>query len=185
MCGTKYGVPMIMGLKQSSGKIAWALSGTIGYNTNFTGIQCTPSLTGSGAVLVATFSGDTDGSDNWEYVKSIDTEATITNYPAFNYAATYGTTNSLTGEYQDGWYLPSIAELAEVYKNKEKLNKVLIALGTDKADVIKAADYWSSSQDATHFKLVWLVGFYDGNIDTKHTYGKSSSDYVLVVRICD
>ena len=106
----KYGAtPFVVGIKKGA-RFQWAPSGTTGYNKNFTGIQGTIT------------SGDTDGSDNWEYICSKDPEGTQdaeTNYPAFNYANTYGQTAGLTGtEYADGWYLPSIAELKEIYNNR-------------------------------------------------------------------
>ena len=106
----------------NSGYKVWAPSGTTGYNTNFVGIVCTPSKAGSGAASTATFTGDTDGSDNWDYICSVDPEGTTNpaaNYPAFNYVLNYATTFSLPEGYKDGWYMPSIAELAEIYKNKE------------------------------------------------------------------
>ena len=102
------GLGKAVGLERSS--LAWAKNGTTGYRTNFTGIQGTKT------------SGDMDGSDNWEYICSIDPEGTkdpATNYPAFNCALTYGTTAGLTGtEYETGWYVPSAAELYDVYTNK-------------------------------------------------------------------
>ena len=74
-----------------------------------------------------------DGSDNWEYICSVDptgTADTATNYPSFNFANTYGTTAGLTGtDYADGWYLPSIAELYQVYENKTAIQEGLTATG--------------------------------------------------------
>lgn len=78
------------------------------------------------------FLGDTDGSDNWNYICSIDpmgTADTETNYPAFNFVNNYATTYGLSGEYAVGWYMPSIAELCYMYKNKDALDAVLFALG--------------------------------------------------------
>lgn len=58
----------------------------------------------------ATFTGDTDGSDNWAYICSKDSTGTAdakTNYPAFNWVNNYATTYGLTGTYAEGWYMPS------------------------------------------------------------------------------
>lgn len=119
------GVMFGLGLKQSSSSLMWAPENTTGYSTKFTGIIAYSDRTGIGCGSIATITGDKDGSDNWEYVKSIDPEGTAaaeTNYPAFNFAATYATTAGITGEIAEGWYMPSIAELCELYKNKDILN---------------------------------------------------------------
>src|SRR5574344_1071504 len=61
ICGfNSLGAVVGVGLKQS-GLLQWAPSGTTGYNTNFTAIQS--SCSGSSGSY--TFTGDTDGSDNW------------------------------------------------------------------------------------------------------------------------
>ena len=114
------GTGKVVGLKESSGRLQWAPEGTTGFNTNFTGIQSGYSGDSSSGY---TFTGDIDGSDNWEYIRSIDPEGTAdaaTNYPAFDFANNYGETAGLTGTaYEEGWYVPSIAELYDVYKNRE------------------------------------------------------------------
>ena len=172
----EYGVPGgWLGLYNSyggtnSGEKKWAPSGTTGYNTKFTGIICTPSRTGSGAADTATFTGDTDGSDNWAYICSVDPAGTAdaaTNYPAFNYANNYATTFGLTGEYADGWYMPSLAELCYIYRSKAVLNAVLSALGGIQ---LYSSCYWSSSQYGNDYSNAWGVTFgsgsvYDGNKD--------------------
>ena len=104
-----------MGLKRSSSSLKWSPSGTTGYNTNFTGIQAGYSGSSSSGY---TFTGDLDGSDNWDYICSKDPEGTDTpeeieeNYPAFYFAEKYRETAGLTGtKYETGWYIPSVAEL--------------------------------------------------------------------------
>lgn len=97
-----YGVstPKVIGLQKSASGLKWAPSSATGYGKKFTNIVCTPSKTGSGAALTATFTGDTDGSDNWAEICDVDPEGTAnaaTNYPAFNFANTYGATAGLTG----------------------------------------------------------------------------------------
>ena len=116
----------------NSGTYCWAPEGTTGYNTKFSDIVCTPSTTGTGAADTATFTGDTNGNDNWAYISSVDPACTAkaeTYYPAFNYVNNYATTFGLTGVYADGWYMPSLAELCYIYRNKAVLNAVLSALG--------------------------------------------------------
>ena len=140
--------PKVIGLQESANRLMWAPSGTTGYNEVFTNIVCTPSQTGSGAALTATFTGDTEGSDNWAEICAVDPTGTANaakNYPIFNFANTYGTTAGLTGTvYENGWYVPSIAELCEVYKNKD-----VIQTSLTKASGFKFGSweyYWSSSE---------------------------------------
>ena len=172
------GVMFGLGLKQSSSFLQWAPNYTTGLDTKFTKIIAYSDNTGTGAGSTATITGDTDGSDNWEYVKSIDPKGTAdaaTNYPAFNFAATYATTAGITGEIAEGWYMPSIAELCELYKNKDTLNTSLSKCsGTQFMDNW----YWSSSQyDSSYY--AWALGFSDGYLG----YGDLDSyNYVCCVR---
>lgn len=174
-----YGVstPKVIGLQKSASGLKWAPSSTTGYGKKFTNIVCTPSKTGSGAALTATFTGDTDGSDNWAEICDVDPEGTAnaaTNYPAFNFANTYGATAGLTGTgYENGWYVPSIAELCEVYKNK---NVIQTSLTKANGFEIGTLDYWSSSQKASDVGIyAYLVDFDYGTIDDEYrkTYDKS------------
>ena len=165
----KYGAtPFVVGIKKGA-RFQWAPSGTTGYNKNFTGIQGTIT------------SGDTDGSDNWEYICSKDPEGTQdaeTNYPAFNYANTYGQTAGLTGtEYADGWYLPSIAELKEIYNNRHILAESLSAVGG--ADTLGGSSYWSSSQSSSDNYDAYLLDFSYGSVNYNGKYYYSN---VLVVQ---
>lgn len=180
-----YGVPAgWLGLYNSnggtnSGHYRWAPRGTTSYNTTFTDIICTPSNTGSGAVATATFTGDTDGSDNWAYICSIDPDGTAdaaTNYPAFNYVNNYATTFGLTGDYATGWYMPSVAELCYLCRQKTVLNQVLDALGAIQLYVL---GYWSSSQDADCYFGAWIVSLSD---DVVNSHPKLGSWCVCCVR---
>ena len=182
-----YGAPLgWLGLYNSaggtnSGYYWWAPSGTTGNNTTFTYIICTLSNTDSGASATATFTGDTDGSDNWAYICSIDPDGTAdaaTNYPAFNYVNNYAATFGLTGDYATGWYMPSLAELCYIYRNKELVNKVLNALVAIK---LYNDRYSSSSQIAGdgHMDDAWTVDLSDGYVNYSH---KSSIRRVCCVR---
>lgn len=180
----EYGIPRgWLGIYNSyggtnSGEYRWAPSGTTGYNTKFSDIVCTPSNAGSGVADTATFKGDTDGSDNWAYICSVDPAGTAdaaTNYPAFNYVNNYATTFGLTGEYADGWYMPSIAELCYIYRSKTVLNAVLNAVGG-----IHLCDfYWSSSQNGYYYYEAWDVTISDGKVDF---ISKNYDNYVCCVR---
>ena len=176
ICGSNsYGVPRMIALHISDSNLRWAKSGSTGYNTKFKGIICTPSQTGSGAAQTATFTGDTDGSDNWEYIKQQDPAGAAdaaTNYPAFHWVNQYNTQYSAQlGGTNFAWYMPSLAELCEVYKNKDKINASLKTIhdasgGSAYADEsLGTNSYWSSSQDSDQNNLVWSVNFRDGDVD--------------------
>ena len=170
----------VIGLQNSASYLSWAPSGTTGYNTKFTNIICTPSKTGTGAALTATFTGDTDGSNNWEEICAVDLEGTkdaATNYPAFNFANTYGTTAGLTGtDYENGWYVPSLAELCEVYKNQEMIQTSLTKAS---GFTIGGYFYWSSSHSASWDDDAYVVNFNGGKVEN---YYKSNKMYVFVLQ---
>ncbi len=182
-----YGVltPKVIGLQKSASRLMWAPEDTKGYNTKFTNIVCTPSKTGSWAVSIATFTGDTDGSDNWAEICAVDPTGTAdaaTNYPIFNFANTYGTTAGLTGTgYESGWYVPSIAELCEVYKNKEVIQTSLTKANGFYFEKSDYDEYWSSSQDASYSDTAYLVYIEYGYVYL--SYGdKSGNSNVFVLQ---
>ena len=178
--GTKYAGGQVLGVGlQQSSSLMWAPSGTTGYKTKFENIICTPSETGSGAASTATFAGDIDGSDNWAYICSIDPEGTkdaATNYPAFYYANNYGVTQGITGNYKDGWYIPSLKELCDIYKVKDTVKDVITAVG---GNLGMSSYYWSCSQYASYYYNACRVGFSGGSVSS---YYKYYDDSVLVLQ---
>ncbi len=163
MISDVYGVttPKVIGL-QSASDLMWAPEDTTGWRTMFTNIVCTPSETSNYYEAL----GDTEGSDNWAEICAVDPEGTAdaaTNYPAFYFANTYGTTAELTGtDYEKGWYVPSITELCEVYKNKDVIQTSL----TKASGFTFAYWYWSSSQctSPSPNNAAYQVNFLDGNV---------------------
>lgn len=177
ICGFNKGVPLGMGLTQSTSTLRWAPDGTTGYSTNFKKIQSKY----SGSAPDYIFSGDLDGSDNWNEVCLVDPEGSDTssvNYPAFNFASTYAATAGLlNGSYNTGWYLPAVAELYEVYKNKDIVNAVLTGLG---ATQLRTESYWSSSQYSFSYSYAYYVDFSSGAVSI--SFNKDYNTYVLVLR---
>ncbi len=171
------GVLFGLGLQKASKTLRWADLDTTGYNTSFTDIIATYSGSSSSGY---TFTGDLDGSDNWEYICSVDPEGSAdaaTNYPAFNFANTYGTSQSYTGDLATGWYIPSIAELYEVYKNKETLQTSLTKAG---GFTIGTTWYWSSSQTSDNYYGVYDFSFLNCSVGNS---SKGASEKVLVLRL--
>jgi len=90
------------------------------------------------------FWGDVDGNGNWDYICSLDTNASNSaaeNYPAFNYVNNYK--DFVLGKmYKDGWYMPSGEELYLIYTYLNSLNSVLSKIN---GDLLLLEVYWSSS----------------------------------------
>ena len=126
---------------------SWAKEETTGCSTNFSTIVCTPKPRGSKTSEIAYFDGDKDGSDNWSEICKLDSTAQAkmeANYPAFYWANNYAENHGLTGEHESGWYMPSIFELAELYREVETVNNALTAAGGN--TIAKDRWYHSSSQ---------------------------------------
>ena len=136
--------------------------------------------------MTATFTGDTDGSDNWSYIKSKDTKGTADavvaeNYPAFNWVSQYNTkyADKLNNKKFD-WYMPSLAELCDVYKNRTAIDASLAKIhglenGSGYADAKLVNNwYWSSSQ-ISYNDIAWHVGFSGG-----YVYGNTKDNSLMV-----
>ena len=159
-----------VGLKHNPYGLAWCTDSAHAYSKNITTIQCTS----SGSVGSYTFTGDKNGSDNLEQIEAfegVSDTGTEANYPAFYFAKNYkgqklGSESSsriLTGsEFEDGWYLPSIAELFQIYACRAdttsgfNIDTASQALGGDE---FGSSLYWSSSQPASDAILAYLLNF--------------------------
>ena len=175
ICGRNgYGAPCGVALHKC-GSLPWAKQGTMGLSIKFEEIICTPSVTESGAAATATFTGDTGGSDNWDYICSVDPEGTANaavNYPAFDWVNKYNETyGSQLGAARPAWYMPSIAELCELYKNKDAVNASLSKIneldgtytdGSLEDGWYHSGWYWSSSQHSDYYFNAWHAGFSHG-----------------------
>ena len=165
ICGNLYAVPRMIALGISEKMLPWAKYGTTGYTTKLTDIICIPDRK---TASEATFTGDTDGSDNWAYIKQQDPEGTKDdaavkeNYPAFYWVQKYNTTYAaqLGGKTFD-WYIPSLAELCEVSKNFKAIHKSFYKIhGLPNAEDYGRPEvkgyYWSSSK-ASDYYSAWYV----------------------------
>lgn len=153
-----------VGLKHNRSGLAWCTKDANAFNTNIKTIQCP--ATGSAGNL--TFTDDTDGSDNLEQIASFLTTAGLENdttdaskYPAFYFAKNYkNTATNLGAAYENGWYLPTVAELFDIWKVKATVDAASSLCGGSQ---FGDSYYWSSSQyasyddDATSFSAVGTV----------------------------
>ena len=105
ICGyNANGKELVLGLSESPSSIAWATRESTGNTTKFENIVSSYTRTNrtsnsNGDYLYENLviDGDTDGSDNWNEICRIDSNAeqNILNYPIFNFAKNYGNTKSL------------------------------------------------------------------------------------------
>ena len=172
----------IIGLKQKQGVIQWATKSAQGLKDIKT-LQSYPSSFGYGAANSATFynGSDNDGSDNWSQLCAAVTDDNISGrYPAFEYTESYGKTAGITGSYSSGWYLPTIAELSYVYRNKRYINESLELI--DGATRVNGALYRSSSQDAFDGGGTFSMNGITGTIEYESKTMDLDGHGVLVVR---
>ena len=162
-----------VGLAHNKSGLAWCTNSANAYSKNITTIQCPA----SGSAGALTFTGDKNGSDNLSQIgtflasnSSTDDTATADNYPAFyfakNYASQEGSHVSDT-DYASDWYLPTIAELFQIWKSKETVDAASKLCGGSEfgSDV-----YWSSSQYAFGgLYAVTLYFFYGSGSSARST----------------
>ena len=142
--------------------LAWCLESANGYNTNFTDLQCT--VSGSAGNL--SFTGDTDGSDNFtKMAQALGTNndtGTAGNYPAFEFAKNFAsqTGSHVSGtSYANGWYLPALSELFDIWKVKDTVDAKSNLCGGFQ---FGSSWYWSSSQYASDDSNAYLLDFING-----------------------
>ena len=151
---------------EPDGGIAFTEDGSFGDNTNFIFNQsavleqemdfATLKFTNSG------FVGALDGRKSFDNVSRCDKNARKqihSIYPTYSFAEEYGKNFSYK-RYKDGWYLPSIAELYELFKNIYEVNEVIELLGGDKIQ----NETWSSSQVYKHRDGQYLLDMNTGEV---------------------
>lgn len=192
-----------VGLKHNKSLVSWCKSSATACSTNITTIQCPP----SGTDRQYTFEGDKNGSDNLEQIAAFlgennDTgvgenstktkEEAAALYPVFYFAKNYkdvsGSNVSGTA-YEESWYLPSIAELFQVYVNGRGSSKVFAIDEASQAlggDAFGTSYYWSSSQsnegDYAAYRLSLDSGVYTGYGCYKSINKSSGSMAVCCIR---
>ena len=177
-----------VGLKHGK-NLAWCTNSANAYNINIKTIQCPH----SGTDRALTFTGDKDGSDNLEQIEnylinnsiSNDIE-TAANYPAFYFAKNYSSTaENLGTAYAAGWYLPTIAELFQIYANGVGDSNVFdidAAISLCGGEELRTDYCWSSSQFAStdNNKLAYDFDLVSGPWNDRNK--KEDDDYVCAIR---
>ncbi len=143
---------------------------------NFTDLQC--EISGSAGNL--SFTGDTDGSDNFDQIaqsfEANDDTRIRGKFPAFEFAKKYKnqTNGPVNGTaYENGWYLPTLAELYDIWKVKETVDFASYLCEGSQFD---DDWYWSSSQDASDERFAYGLDFSNGSYcnNTKFEYTHSN-----------
>ena len=161
---------------QHADELAWCTESADANDNKITSITCPA----SGSAGALTFTDDKDGSDNLEQIaafEGVNDTLTAENYPAFYFGKNYKdiTGSNVSGtEYENGWYLPSIAELFQIYANGKGSGKVFdidtasTDLGGNSFDNFY---YWTSSQYAASNKYAILFDFNDANFNVYYKTG--------------
>lgn len=157
------------------------------------GIICEPSHTGKGAAAIATFTGDLDGSDNWNQLRKEVTDTNIyssdgtpiNTYPAWKWVNDYANNSAshVSGSnYKTGWYMPSIAELCMLWRNRRTVNNAISSIG---GSTLREG-YWSSSSNSENYahNYAYILDFYDASDDMDGWIGPMSKDEKSTDAVC-
>lgn len=166
-----------VGLKHSTTGLAWCRwTNNSDYANAFTKFINTILCPASGSTGALTFVADKDGSDNLEQISEFlsdpsnyttDDTGTAANYPAFYFAKNYSSIATNLGTiYATGWYLPSIAELFQIYNCRENgVNIVNAASNLCGGDQFGINFYCSSSQYDLGIDCVYALNVETGEVD--------------------
>ena len=165
------------GLKHSL-TYAWCAEGAKAYDKKITTIQCP--YGGTAGAMTFDSDADKDGSDNLAQIASFlgnsdNDTGTAGKYPAFYYGDKYKDLygSNVSGTiYESGWYLPTLAELFQIYANGIGSSKVfdlettVSGLGGDTFTDNAHRYCWSSSQyDGDSNIHAYLFDFQSGFMD--------------------
>ena len=141
-------------LSKYSSSAQWCTDEANAYDTQITSITCTYEW--DETLEAYTFNGDKDGRDNLNQIAS-ELSISIENdtydeskYPAFWAAKNYGITNMAGTAYEDGWYLPTDAELYEVYKfwKTDTLDEIVTTITDSNFGISNNDTFVSATQHA-------------------------------------
>ena len=185
-----------VGLKHSEEELKWYSDESGGaYDGDIDTIRCLPDDGFSVGNIEFTGNQDKNGSDNFEQISLwlaenktyyVHTTKNPEKYfPAFYFAQNYkehkiGSEESsripVGSDYENGWYLPSFAELVEIWKNRETVDTASNALGGDEFGI---RAYFSSSQNNHYATCVNYLTFNNGEYRIN---SKTYEHYVCAIR---
>lgn len=152
--GTEGNKTLGVGIKKSAEKIVWCSFSANGYNMKFNtnSIQDGSNILHIMTQQLSDSLSDDDTRISWNADGTIDftySEQTELNnkYPAFEFAYYYGKNdghNTQGTGFENGWYLPTMYELNDIYSIKETIDNALDVAGGDE---FGTSAIWSSNQD--------------------------------------
>ena len=185
-----------VGLKHNRSGLYWCSNNANAKGINIETIQCTEDEGGSPGNYTFS-SGALNGANNLKLIgiylgthESTDDTSddnSAEKYPAFYYGKNYKnvTGSNVSGSAcEDGWYLPSIAEILQIYVCREDnvngfaIDIALEALGGDCFD---SGEYWSSTQSESYLRAR-RIEFENGNIKQADLSKTNNGTYVCVIR---
>ncbi len=172
--------------------LAWCTSSSPGYDMNFSELNSSYSSdyvydSEGNRVYTTRFTGNANGSDDWEYICSIDSVGTAeaaTYYPAWNYVINYGENKGLKGYYKTGWYMPTLKEIYYLYQNFSNINSYIQKAGGKKLDSsgnYNSYHYFTSC--ARTENRVGTLFYYDGSIEfSSRSFTDTSYSSVFAIK---
>ena len=171
-----------VGLAQEQTGLVWCTDDANAYKDIITPILCEA----DGDAGALTFTGDKDGSVNLEQIGAFLRENGIPDdteykslYPAFYFAKNYAKadeSNVRGTDYAGGWYLPSLAELYQIWENRATVNAAIALCGGR-----QFGDYWYwSASQYQHYLSAFILIFSSGNWGASSKY--SIHESVCAVR---
>lgn len=184
-----------VGLEHSEG-LAWCTESSPGYNINFT--ELASSCDGNYVYdeygndkYVYQFTGNVDGSDDWEYICSMDSVGTAdpaTYYPAWNYVINYGENKKFKGYYKTGWYMPTMKEVYKLAVNISSINSIITTLDGKKYFDSSSSRYidfyiWTSSTYGVDSNYCEIEGRYNSMSYRMNYFNKASRVSTLPIKV--
>ena len=157
-----------LGIGLDHNSLAWCTEDSPGWNIDFNELHSSYSSdyvydSEGNRVYVQKFTGNTDGSDDWDYICSQDSVGTAdpaTYYPAWDYVINYGANKGLKGYYKTGWYMPTIKE---AYKFIETITTVSSIIGVLDGNIYNYTPIWmwTSVPRSSDTRYAYSIEYYE------------------------
>ena len=138
-------------------ELSWCTTNANAYNLSIDTIKCKPDTSEAQSEIFSftdTTANDRNGKDNLSQIATFltsngknDDTGDASKYPAFNFAKNYDAPGP---NYDSGWYLPSLAEFYELYKNgcteDFYIGDVISAITDGDYTIYFEEEFWTSTQ---------------------------------------
>ena len=184
-----------VGLEHSEG-LAWCTESSPGYNMSFSERSASYDSDyvydeNDNRQYVYQFTGNVDGSDDWEYICSMDSVGTAdpaTYYPAWNYVINYGENKKFKGYYKTGWYMPTMKEVYKLAVNISSINSIITTLDGKKYFDSSSSRYidfyiWTSSTYGVDSNYCEIEGRYNSMSYRMNYFNKASRVSTLPIKV--